>query len=190
VSGRQRRDAVDQFDRLSNAGTINVNAATSPRGSFTFAQLGSITNTGGTVKVTGTIGTIPGDTECRPRCGIGDGGARLGGRSRTERSTMPDPDGVLQRHLGRVTYQGTLDLSAPCPPSLSRDGITLTGASGSGPGAINLTSSGPTASILYAQGRETLDNATISIGNASSSNLNVLYNYDASAPRVSDLGST
>jgi len=32
-----------------------------------------------------------------------------------------------RRHLDGVTYQGTLDLSAPCSTVFVKDGITLTG---------------------------------------------------------------
>ena len=67
--------------------------------------------------------------------------------------------------LDGVTYQGPLNLSQASSSLYIKDGITLTGAGGSGNGTINLTGTG---SYLYAVGTETLDNATLNIGNGSS----------------------
>jgi hypothetical protein len=91
--------------------------------------------------------------------------------------------------LDGVVYQGTLDLSASGSAVFIKDGITLTGAGGSGPGAINLTGTTNANSFLYAQGTETLDNATISIGSTSSGGTAFLENYDFAAPAVLTLGS-
>jgi len=64
--------------------------------------------------------------------------------------------------LSGVTYEGTLDLSAPSALIIS-DGLKVTGADGTGPGVINLTGAGST---LYIGDTETLDNATLNIGGA------------------------
>ena len=53
------------------------------------------------------------------------------------------------------------------------NGLTLAGVNGTGTGTINLTRYGST---LYVEGSETIDNATINIGN--NSTCNDLYNYD------------
>jgi hypothetical protein len=67
--------------------------------------------------------------------------------------------------LDGVTLQGTLDLSQPNASMIIKDGITLTGANGTGPGTIDLTGtqSSLTQSSLFVQGVETLDNAVINI---------------------------
>ena len=63
-------------------------------------------------------------------------------------------------------------------------GLTTTGLNGAGTGTINLTGQ---SSSLYAEGTETLNNATINIGNNST---DYIYNYDVSAAAVLTLGST
>ena len=85
--------------------------------------------------------------------------------------------------LDGVTYQGPLNLSQASSSLYIKDGITLTGAGGSGNGTINLTGTG---SYLYAVGTETLDNATLNIGNGSSADY--VYNDDISAAAVLTLG--
>jgi hypothetical protein len=66
--------------------------------------------------------------------------------------------------LDGVTFQGTLDLSTASSLLVIKNGITLTGLDGTGNGLVNLTGS---HSGLYADGTQTLDNATIDIGNSS-----------------------
>ncbi|MDA9391227.1 hypothetical protein WN73_11105, partial [Bradyrhizobium sp. CCBAU 45394] len=62
--------------------------------------------------------------------------------------------------LDGVTYQGALDMSAASSVLYLKDGFT----GGSGGATINLTG---TSSTLYSQDTETLDNATLNIGNDS-----------------------
>ena len=59
----------------------------------------------------------------------------------------------------------------------------MAGVGGTGAGTINLTGQ---SSELYAEGTETLDNATLNIGNNST---DYIYNDDLSAPAVLTLGS-
>src|SRR5205814_4082381 len=61
------------------------------------------------------------------------------------------------------TYQGTLDLSnaAPFVTVAIENGITLTGAGGTGPGAVLVTGY---QSTLAFYGTQTVENAAISIG--------------------------
>ena len=60
----------------------------------------------------------------------------------------------------------------------------MAGVGGTGAGTINLTGQG---NELFAAGTETLNNATIDIGNNST---DYIYNYDVSATAVLTLGST
>ena len=62
--------------------------------------------------------------------------------------------------------------------------FTLAGLNGAGTGTINLTGQ---SSVLYAEGTETLNNATVNIGNNST---DYIYNYDHSAAAVLTLGPT
>ena len=62
-----------------------------------------------------------------------------------------------------VVYEGALDLSgAASDLSVGTGGITLTGAGGTGPGLIDLTSQ--TGTISFAAALQTLDNATVDLG--------------------------
>lgn len=80
--------------------------------------------------------------------------------------------------LSGVTYDGTLDLSADFARLTLTDGFTAHGADGTGAGAIDLTGAG---AILQVAGGETLDNATLSIGNAGYSILS-LYDPNGATP--------
>jgi hypothetical protein len=171
----------------SNSGSIDVSGGTlnlgdPDRNSFTLGQLGTLTHTGGIVNVTGTLD----DTGATLNIGTGtalgtvtlaSGGTILNGTIADAGSGLVPAGGTLDG----VTYQGTLDLSAASSVVYVKDGITLTGVGGSGNGAINLTGS---FSSFYAVGTETLDNATLNIGNNSS-----VYNYDVNGPAVLTLGS-
>jgi hypothetical protein len=78
--------------------------------------------------------------------------------------------------LSGVTYDGVLNLSAPGSDLEISDGLTLTGADGTGPGVIDLTgdSSPFDNSNLTVTDTETLDNATLDIGNENPESANVL----------------
>jgi hypothetical protein len=85
--------------------------------------------------------------------------------------------------LSGVTYDGTMNLSTANAYVYLTNGLTLGGANGTGSGTINLT--GQSADI-YAEGGESLNNATLNIGN--SNNYDYLYNYDPYGLAVLTLG--
>ncbi len=89
---------------------------------------------------------------------IDSGGVVLGGIVQDGGSDVAFQGGVLDG----VTYEGTLDLSLFGSSVTIVDGATLTGAGGTGRGAIEDTGYN---SQLYLSGTETLDNVTIDVGN-------------------------
>ena len=100
-----------------------------------------------------------------------------------ENGTIADPGSGLAfagGTLSGVTYDGTMNLSSSSSSVVIANGLTMVGVGGTGSGTINLT--GP-SSILYAEGTETLNNATLNIGNNST---DYIYNYDNSARCGSD----
>ena len=161
-----------------SAGTLNLG------GSLTLAQLGTVTHTGGILNITGTLD----DTGTTLNVGSGTalGAVVLASNGTIKNGTIADAGSGLTFSGGTldgVTYWGPLNLSPASSSLFIKDGITLTGAGGSGKGTINLTGS---SSTLYAVGTETLDNATLNIGNGSSSDY--VYNDDISAAAVLTLG--
>ena len=169
----------------SNAGTISESAGTlNLGGSLTLAQLGTVNHTGGVINITGTLD----DTGTTLNVGTGTalGAVVLASNGTIKNGTIADAGSGLTFSGGTldgVTYQGPLNLSQASSSLYIKDGITLTGAGGSGNGTINLTGTG---SYLYAVGTETLDNATLNIGNGSSTDY--VYNDDISAAAVLTLG--
>ena len=85
--------------------------------------------------------------------------------------------------LSGVTYDGTMNLSTTSSYVYVTNGLTLAGVNGTGTGTINLT--GQSADI-YAAGGQTLNNATLNIGN--SNNYDYLYNYDSTGIAALTLG--
>jgi hypothetical protein len=69
----------------------------------------------------------------------------------------PDWTGTLDG----VTIQGTLDLSGDQAAVNIKHGLTVTGATGAGPGIVNVTGTGGTLNFY---GTQTFDDATINIG--------------------------
>ena len=120
---------------LNVAGTLDVsNALILEAGTATVAAPGAIV--GGTIQTKG--GSLTGTGSIREFRDMADGGT-----------------------LDGVTLQGTLDLSPTLASVIVKDGITMEGSGGAGPGTINLTGAN---SSPYLQGTETLDNATVNIG--------------------------
>ena len=109
------------------------------------------------------------------------GGTIAGGTIAAAGGSLATSNGTLNG----VTYQGTLDLSATSASLTIIDGITLTGAGGTGPGTINLTG---LASNLFIDNATTLDNATINLGNASG-NATLTNSDPAATGAVLTLGS-
>ncbi len=124
-------------------------------------SIGYISNTGGTVFIDGTLDNAGGVLTT----GIGGIGAvalpGLIAGGTVNGSGMVFQDGTLSG----VTYAGTLDLSASGAKVNIRNGISLVGAGGSGPGSVLLTGNN---SGMYFYNSLTLDAASFSIGGASS----------------------
>jgi fibronectin-binding autotransporter adhesin len=77
--------------------------------------------------------------------------------------------------LSGVTYDGTLTMSATSSSVSVSNGLTMTGVSGSGAGAINLT--GIDDSINF-EGNQTFDNATVTLGSGASGYSDFIYSDD------------
>ena len=160
-----------------SGGTLNLG------GGFTTAslQLGTLTHTAGTVNITGTLDNT--GATLNLGTGTGPGTLTLASGGTIKNGTIIAATGIGVTGSGGtldgVTYQGILDLSPTSASVFIKDGFT----GGSGGATINLTGA---SSSLYAVGTETLDNATINIGN--SGNYSYLRNYDSSASQVLTLG--
>jgi len=110
-------------------------------GAPTATLINSITKSGGLVQIGGVVN---GGTILAPTGGVGGAGGTLVG----------------------ATYEGTLDLSAANSSLTLTGGTSFTGVGGSGQATIDFNGPAFQSSYLYVLGTETLDNATIDIGNA------------------------
>ena len=128
----------------------------------------------GTLTLTGTLMVSSGIFD------LANGGSVSGGTLQATGGSFAWNGGTLSG----VTYDGTMNLSSSSSSVIVANGLTMFGVGGTGSGAINLTGQ---SSILYAEGTETLNNATLNIGNNST---DYLYNYDNSAAAVLTLGPT
>jgi hypothetical protein len=141
---------------FTNNGTITVSNGDTIAliGAVSAALINSIQISGGTVAIGGTV---TGGTITAPNGGVGGAGGVLDG----------------------VAFQGTLDLSAPGSTLTIKDGTTFAGTAGVGPATINIASNNHDTSTLYVSGNETLDNATIDIGESNPySGANEIWNKD------------
>ena len=170
----------------SNSGTIAVTGGTLglQGNGLTLAQLGTVTHTGGVVNLQTTLN----DTGATLNVGTGTalGTLTLTTSGTIENGTIVDQGSGIAFSggtLSGVTYDGTMSLSTTSSYVYLTNGLTLAGITGSGTGTINLT--GQSADI-YAAGGETLNNATLNIGNGT--NYDYLYNYDSCRHRRSDAG--
>ena len=158
---------------IQSGGTLQLD------GSYTTGGLQSlVTSDAGTVVVTGLLDDSGAKLTLAPGGALPSlvlqGGTLRGGTvalaggslSLTSGGTPYTP---IASTLDGVTLQGTLDLSAAAgsvPGAnqvMIRDGLVLQGAGGSGPGTMLLTGAGQS---LLAADSETLDNAAITLGNA------------------------
>src|SRR5262249_40116092 len=164
-----------QSQSWSNSGTITVGAGSSLHlgGNISDPQLAGITNNGGTIYIDGTLDNTGQSLTVGAGSALGNvvlDGTITGG-------TIVDPGSGIQFRggtLSGVTYDGTLDLSPNFSSLFVANGLTVTGADGSGPGTINLTGFEDT---LFVEGPTTLDNVTIALGSASGFS-DALYSYD------------
>src|SRR5206468_9709932 len=170
----------------SNSGKMAVTGGTLvlQGNGLTLAQLGTVTHSGGVVNLQTTLN----DTGATLNVGTGTGLGTL-----TLASSGTIQNGTIVDHgsgiafaggtLAGVTYDGTMNLSTANSYAYITNGLTLAGINGTGTGTINLTGQG---AYIYAAGGQTLNNATLNIGNSNS--YDYLYNYDAAGIAVLTLG--
>ena len=172
----------------SNSGTIAVTGGTLglQGNGLTLAQLGTVTHTGGVVNLQTTLN----DTGATLNVGTGTGlgTLTLASSGTIENGTIVDPGSGIAfagGTLSGVTYDGTMNLSTTSSSVTITNGLTLAGINGTGTGTINLTGQ---STDIYAEGGQTLNNATLNIGNAG--NNTYLYNYDPYGIAVLTLGTS
>ena len=168
-----------------NNGTINVSAKSTLALNGPLTGSGKITDTDSTIALLGTVtlpeinmitshvgglvvleGTLNNGGTLNVGAGSGVGQVVLTGKINGGTihdgglglEFVPVPSVFASPTLQAVTYQGSLDLSESSASLTVVGGLTVTGAGGSGPGAINLTGSN---SRLTLSGSQTLDNATL-----------------------------
>jgi Hint domain len=178
-----------------NQGTIDATGETLTIGYDNGGTLGSWSNNGGTISnaaslvmdgslTTGNIGIITGSGGITEVGLLDNSGATLNVGSGTQLGTITlTTGGVVSGGtivdqgggfvfsggtLSNVTYQGPLELTKQGAQAIISNGVTVMGIGGSLPGTIDLTGAG--ASLNFATA-ETLDNATVNIGNATSADL-------------------
>jgi hypothetical protein len=175
-------------DSWSNQGLITLASGASldlGGGSFTLASLGTFTNSGGTISVylggtlNNTGSTIDG-TNALGQVEL-DGGTIQGGTVTSAGLALSSGSSGT---LSDVTYDGTINLGEETSVTIA-NGTAVNNAAGTGAGTINDTGQ---YSDLYFANTETFDNATINLGNASSS-YSYLEEYDSiNAPTILTLG--
>src|SRR5438128_2391247 len=149
------------FGSFTNQGTIALASGGQLRlgGSFSPGNIGFISNSGGTVFIQGTLNaggsTLPTGTGTLGTVALKSTGTIVGG-------TVTGSGLVLNGGtLSGVTDQATLDLSSSGARVNVTNGITLTGAGGSGAGTVQMTGGN---SYLSFQGTQQFDNALVNIG--------------------------
>ncbi len=149
---------------FSDTGTITLTGATlAIADSVTASALGSLVLSNAAVAVSGTL------TETGGTLSIGAGSAwgRLSLTGTIAGGVIQDGGLGLAAQggatLAGVTYEGALNLSRPFQHLTLEDGITLTGAGGSGAGTILLTGA---ASAALAEGSQTISDTGITLGSA------------------------
>jgi hypothetical protein len=153
--------------------------------SFTLAELGKVTNSGGTVYIQGTLDNTGGTLNRSSGLGqaVLSGGSIQGGTVTSAGLAFSSSGGTLSG----VTFDGPLSLTAGYNDYVYlASGTTVVGSSGSGPGTINDTGE---ASQLFFDNTQTFNNATINLG-STSGNSSYLYENDTTgAGTVLTLGS-
>jgi hypothetical protein len=154
----------------TNTGSVAVsgNALLNLGGSFATSSLSGLTlGSGAAVEISGDLN----NTGATLVLGSGSafGAVNLSGTI-TGGTIADDGDGIIANYgtLDGLTYQGVLDLSASNALLYGMGTLNFEGSGGSGAGAIDLTGNG--AALIYS-GNGTINNATISIGNADGSYL-------------------
>ena len=165
-------DAVTiEATNFSNTGSITLASASSMYLdiAFTLAELGTFTNSGGTVYIEGTLNLTGGTLNASSGLGQAalDGGTVEGGTVTPAGLVFSSSGGTLSG----VTYDGTLNLSGSGASVSLADGTVANNAAGTGAGTINDTGYG---SALYFDNTQTFNNATINLGSTSED-----YNYNS-----------
>ena len=150
----------------TNAGSIAVSAGghLGLGGQFAFAQLGEVSDSGGSISFDGTLNNAGATLTVGTATTLGQvtlNGEISGGTIADAGSGLVFKSGTLDA----VTYQGTLDMSAANSGLyVTSNGLTVQGAGGVGAGTINETGSND---ILNFQDTQTLNNVTVNIGGKS-----------------------
>ncbi len=144
-----------------NVGTIAVGAGADLelQGEYALSDLGAIQNSGqvslmGTLQNAGQVLTL-GDGPLAGSVSIT--GTILGGIVRPG----SNPAQAVGATLDGVTWQGLLALDSQFSSLTIKNGLTLTGAGGTGPGIVTIDGSG---AVLLFSGNQTFDNATVDLG--------------------------
>ncbi len=130
-------------------------------GVITTGGLGSITDAGGVVAVTGTLNNA--GSTLNVGAGQAQGTLTLAGGTISGGTIADAGSGLVFDYgtLSGLTYDGPLNLAASSSSvTISSAGIVLKGAGGSGNGTVTLSGSG---ARLDLQGTQTLDNATVNL---------------------------
>ena len=150
---------------FSNTGTIiDTNSVLTLSGYVTTAGLGTIKRSGGTLVLAGTLDNTGGTLSLVAGSAIGT--TELSGT--LTNGIVHDAGGGLVLLSGAVLSDVTYEGSAVIADYVSltfENGVVLTGLSGTGNGALNLTGVDDSLS-LSGSTAQTIDNATIDIGNA------------------------
>ena len=147
---------------FSNAGTIGIaNATLSIGDDVIMAQLGHLALNNASIAVRGSLQDAGGTLSI----GAGSAWGRVSLTGTISGGVISDAGAGLNAvggaTLDAVKYEGVLDLSRPFQQLAITDGMTVTGAGGSGAGTIMLTGA---ASRLLAETSETFNNGTIYLG--------------------------
>jgi hypothetical protein len=150
----------------SNLGAITLatNSTLDLGGEFTLSEVGTITNNGGAVYVTGTLNNTGQTLSGTGALGVVDlnGGTVLGGivESTGVKFASGGASSVSTSTLNDVTFYGPLNLTGQNQSVALTGGTTIVGSSGTGPGVVNV--SGLDAQLDFA-GTQTVSNLTLNI---------------------------
>ncbi len=167
---------IGQYTGGSSGHLSETNGALTLNGTLDLPSLSTVSRSGGVVSIGGTLDLGGGTLAVGGTTALGqlrDNGVIANG-------TIADSGGGLVYYgaagssLQNITYRGLVNLT-PALSNLVVQGLTVTGAGGTGVGAVNVLGAG---SELIFQGTQTFNNATINLGS----------NTKAATLSVSDIG--